>query len=91
MNREVVAREILCYLKSMARTVGDEFDVFLEGTVAYYPGHDLLAYTHEFAFCDPNLLVRIGRMLDARFRERAQKPSSKYRIAGRLDGMVGRG
>jgi hypothetical protein len=89
--KEVVAREILCYLKSMARTVGDEFDVFLEETVAHYPGRELLAYTHEFAFADPNLLVRFGRKLDMRFRERAQKPSSKYRIAGRLDGMLGRG
>ena len=32
--REVVAREILCYLKSMARTVGDEFEAFLAETVA---------------------------------------------------------
>ncbi len=89
--KEVVAREILCYLKSMARTVGDEFDPFLSETVAHYPGRDLLAYTHEFAFADPNPFVRFGRKLDLLFRERAQKPSSKYRIAGRLDGMLGRG
>src|SRR5215831_20958634 len=73
--REVVAREILCYLKSMARTVGDEFDAFLAETVASYPGRDLLSYTHEFAFADPNPFVRTGRRLDLAFRERAQKPS----------------
>jgi hypothetical protein len=88
--REVVAREILCYLKSMARTVGDEFETFLKETVAHYPGRDLLAYTHEFAFADPNLLVRFGRKLDLAFRERAKKPSSKYRIAARLDELLGR-
>jgi hypothetical protein len=89
--REVVAREILCYLKSMARTVGDEFEAFLAETVASYPGRDLLAYTHEFAFADPNPLVRAGRKLDLAFRERAQKPSSKYRIAARLGTLLGRG
>ena len=88
---EVVAREILCYLKSMARTVGDEFETFLKETVAHYPGRDLLEYTHEFAFADPNLLVRFGRKLDVAFRERAQKPSSKYSIAARLDALLGRG
>ena len=89
--REVVAREILCYLKSMARTVGDEFETFLAATVESYPGRDLLAYTHEFAFADPNPLVRAGRKIDLAFRERAQKPSSKYRIAARLDSLLGRG
>ena len=89
--REVVAREILCYLKSMARTVGDEFETFLAATVESYPGRDLLAYTHEFAFADPNPLVRAGRRLDLAFRERARKPSSKYRIAARLDSLLGRG
>ncbi|MBM4335046.1 MAG: hypothetical protein FJ108_03920 [Deltaproteobacteria bacterium] len=89
--KEIVAREILCYLKSMARTVHDEFDTFLEETVAHYPGRDLLTYTREFAFADPNPLVRFGRKLDLAFRERAQKSSSKYRIAARLDTMLGRG
>jgi len=89
--REVVAREILCYLKSMARTVGDEFEAFLAETVASYPGRDLLAYTHAFAFADPNPLVRVGRKLDLAFRERARKPSSKYRIAARLGTLLERG
>ena len=79
-----------CYLKSLARTVGGEFDEFLAETVASYPGRDLLAYTHQFAFADPNPLVRAGRRLDLAFRERAQKPSSKYRIAARLDALIGR-
>ena len=51
----------------------------------------VLAYTHEFAFADPNPFVRIGRKLDFLLRERARKPSSKYRIAAQLDGMLGRG
>ncbi|HXX46988.1 MAG TPA: hypothetical protein VEN47_02095 [Myxococcota bacterium] len=89
--REVLAREILCYLKSMARTVGDEFEAFLAETVASYPDRALLAYTHEFAFADPNPLVRAGRRFDLAFRERAQKPSSKYRIAARLATLLGRG
>ena len=63
----------------------------IEETVAHYPGRDLLTYTREFAFADPNPLVRFGRKLDLAFRERAQKSSSKYRIAARLDGMLGRG
>ncbi len=89
--KEIVAREILCYLKSMARNVPEDFDAFLAETVAHYPGRELLAYTHEFAFADPNLFVRIGRKLDFLLRERARKPSSKYRIAAQLDGMLGRG
>jgi hypothetical protein len=89
--KEVVAREILCYLKSMARNVPDEFEAFLTETVAHYPGRDLLAYTHQFAFADPNLFVRLGRKLDLMFRERAQKKSSKYNIAAQLDGLLGRG
>jgi len=88
--KEIVAREILCYLKSMARNVPEDFDAFLAETVAHYPGRELLAYTHEFAFADPNPLVRFGRKLDLIFRERARKPSSKYRIAASLDGMLGR-
>ena len=88
--KEIVAREILCYLKSMARNVPEDFDAFLAETVAHYPGRELLAYTHEFAFADPNPLVRLGRKLDLIFRERARKPSSKYRIAARLDGIIGR-
>ncbi|HXZ84152.1 MAG TPA: hypothetical protein VEI82_01570, partial [Myxococcota bacterium] len=73
------------------RTVGDEFDAFLSETVASYPGRELLAYTHQFAFADPNPLVRAGRRLDFAFRERARKPSSKYRIAARLGTLLGRG
>ena len=46
-----------------------------------------------FAACFQSSMLRyaFGRKLDLLFRERAQKPSSKYRIAGRLDGMLGRG
>jgi hypothetical protein len=87
--RQVVAREILCYLKSLARTVGPEFDAFLEETVKSYPDRALLADTYMFAFADPNPFVRIGRRLDLLFRERARKASSKYRIAARLQSLLG--
>ncbi|MFQ5698844.1 MAG: hypothetical protein ACE5IL_11240 [Myxococcota bacterium] len=80
-----VAREILCFLKSMGRTVPEaEFEAFLRETVDHYPGRDLLRETARFAFRDPNLLTRAARALDRRLRARARKRTSKYVVAARL-------
>ncbi len=83
--KEFVAREILSFLKSLGKTVGEQdFAVFMEETVRHYPDHDLLRYTHAFAFANPNLVLRLARAIDRRIKPRAQKPFSKYNVARRL-------
>lgn len=80
--REFVGREILAYLKSLGKTVGKEhWPVFLEETAAHYPDKDLLAYTYDFAFRNPNPVLRLGRWLDRKVKPRAGKPFSKYNAA----------
>lgn len=84
--REFVAREILSFLKSLGKTVGErEFPAFMEATVRGYPDHDLLRYTHAFAFANPNPILRLARAIDRRIKPRAAKPFSKYNVARRLD------
>jgi len=83
--KEFVAREILQYLKSLGKIVGEqEFPAFLDATVAHYPGRDLLEHTHAFAFANPNPFQRLARAIDRRIKPRAQKKFSKYNVARRL-------
>ncbi|MSP15105.1 MAG: hypothetical protein EXR73_00595 [Myxococcales bacterium] len=84
--KEFVAREILSFLKSLGKTVGEkDFAMFMAETVRHYPDHDLLRYTHAFAFANPNPILRLARAIDRRIKSRAQKPFSKYNVARRLD------
>ncbi|MBL8844110.1 MAG: hypothetical protein JNL90_21475 [Planctomycetes bacterium] len=84
--KEFVAREILSFLKSLGKTVGEhDFPAFMEETVRHYPDHDLLRYTHAFAFANPNPILRLARAIDRRIKPRAQKPFSKYNVARRLE------
>jgi hypothetical protein len=90
--KEFVAREILSYLKSLGKTVGeDEWPIFLEETARTYPDRELLEYTHAFAFRNPNPFLRLARYLDLKFRPRAQKPFSKYNAARKLLAELDRG
>jgi hypothetical protein len=90
--REFVAREILSYLKSLGKTVGEaELPEFLAETVRGYPGRDLLEHTHAFAFANPNPVLRIARLLDRVIKPRARKPFSKYNVARRLRAELGGG
>ena len=83
--KDLVAREILAYLKSLGKTVGKEhWDRFMKVTVEEYPDRTLLEYTYTFAFQNPNLLVRTARMLDRKIKPRAAKPFSKYNTAQKL-------
>jgi hypothetical protein len=83
--KDLVAREILAYLKSLGKTVGKEhWDRFMKVTVEKYPDRTLLEYTYTFAFQNPNLLVRTARMLDRKIKPRAAKPFSKYNTAQKL-------
>lgn len=83
--KEFVAREILSFLKSLGKTVGEaDFARFMEETVRNYPDHDLLRYTHAFAFANPNPILRLARAIDRKIKPRAQKPFSKYNVARRL-------
>ena len=83
--REFVAREILSYLKSLGKCVGEEdWTAFLAATVEDYPDRSLLEYTHAFAFKNPNPVLRLARWMDRRINSRAGKPFSKYNAARRL-------
>lgn len=84
--KEFAAREILSFLKSLGRTVGKhDFPAFMEETVRHYPDHDLLRYTHAFAFANPNPILRLARAIDRRIKPRSRKPFSKYNVARLLN------
>jgi hypothetical protein len=90
--REFVAREILQFLKSLGKTVGErDFPAFVDETVRHYPGRDFLEHTHAFAFANPNPIQRAARALDRRIKPRARKTFSKYNVARRLAVALGRG
>jgi hypothetical protein len=87
--KDLVAREILAYLKSLGNTVGKEnWDLFLEATLAAYPDRDLLQHAHTVIFRNPNPLVRTARMLDWKFSAKANKPCSKYNTALKLHRLL---
>jgi hypothetical protein len=91
---ELVAREILAYLKSLGHFVTDPklFQTFFDETMTRYPGQDFLALVHPLMFRARNPLVRLGRALDWRFGSRAHKPHSKYNMAIRVrDGLSAAG
>jgi len=86
---EFVSREILAYLKSLRKTVGDElFSVFLEETVAHYPETRFLRNTYQVMFQHPNRLTRLARKVDRKTDPRAAKPHSKYNVARRLRNLL---
>jgi len=88
-TREFVAREILAYLKSLGKTVGEaHWDRFMEATVRHYPDRGLLEYAHDFAFRNPNPFVRLARAADRVLKPRARKPFSKYNTARKLDELM---
>lgn len=78
---DLVAREILAYLKSL-NSVGEElFDLFFRETMEHYEGRDFLAHVYQVAFRNRNPLIRWARHLDYRFGKRGKKPHSKYNMA----------
>jgi hypothetical protein len=80
--RRYIAREILAFLKSLAKTVGPElFPRFIEETKAHYPHPDLLAECYTIMFKHPNLFRRVGRALERRFKPRAKKETSIHNVA----------
>lgn len=83
--REFVGREILAFLKSLGKSVGEkDWDEFMALTVANYPDREMLDYTYEFAFHNSNLFLRAGRWLDRQVKPRARKPFAKYTVARKL-------
>jgi len=80
--KEFAAREVLTFLKSLAKTVGRrDFPAFLQATVADYPDRELLRYTHAFAFANPNPVLRLARSIDRWIKPGSRKPHSKYNVA----------
>ena len=87
--KEFVTREILAYLKSLGKIVGPElFPVFLEETIAHYPGTELLHNAYQVMFAHSNPIVRLARFIDRKFSARAAKPFSKYNVARQLKEML---
>ncbi len=83
--KDLVAREILAYLKSLGKTVGEaHWNLFLKLTIENYPDRSLLEHTYTFAFKNPNPLIRTARMLDRKIKPRAGKPFSKYNTARKI-------
>ncbi|MHC4942716.1 MAG: hypothetical protein ACYTG7_06815 [Planctomycetota bacterium] len=88
-TREFVAREILAYLKSLGKCVGaGHWETFLKVTADQYPDRELLDYTYNFAFRNPNPAIRAARWLDRKIKPRAQKPFSKYNTASKLKQLM---
>jgi hypothetical protein len=87
--REFVGREILAYLKTLGKTVGDRhWDAFLVETVKHYPDRSLLDYTHTFAFRNPNPVLRAARWLDRKLKAGSRKPFSKYNAARKIHELL---
>ena len=79
---DLVSREILAYVKSLADFLPPErFELFFNETMLVYPGREFLANTHTVLFNNRNPFIRLARRLDFRFRKRSRKPSSKYNMA----------
>ena len=77
-----IARELLAFLRSLARCVGDEtFPIFVEDTRQHYPHPDLLSECYRVMYQHPNPLHRIARILERKFRARAKKPYSIHNVA----------
>ena len=90
--KDYVAREILAYLKSLGKIVGPEqFHRFLEETLLHYKGKDLLNHTYRLMFLPHNPILRLARRLDFKYRQRAQKPFSKYNVAREIHRMMSAG
>ncbi len=87
--REFVAREILAYLKSMSKVMPpQESDAMIAQAVKSYPDRSLLEWTWNFAFNNPNPVLRLARYLDRNLKARNQKPTSKYNVALKLREML---
>ena len=79
---ELVARELLAYIKSLGSFLPQErFDLFFRETMEQYPGREFLEGIHPFMFRNRIPWVRFGRRLEFTFRKRARSPLSKYRLA----------
>ena len=80
--RQHIARELLAFLRSLARCVGEEpFPVFIEDTRRHYPHPDLLRECYRVMYRHPNPLHRMARLLERIFRKRAKRPYSIHNVA----------
>lgn len=82
---DLVAREILAYLKSLGDFLRPtHFELFFKETMERYPGRDFLLHTHTVAFRNRNPVIRLARRLDYRFSRRQRQWESKYNMALRV-------
>ena len=82
--REVVAREILAYLRSLCKTVRDHWPLFLEETIEHYPDRDVLESAYTLFFRHPNPMFRTMRFLDRVLKPGSWKKFSKYNTGRKL-------
>ena len=88
---DLVAREILAYLKSLGDFLqGERLELFFNETMEHYEGRDFLARLYPVMFHNRNPAVRFARRLDYRFRERAKRSNSKYNMAIQVRDYLGR-
>lgn len=83
--REFVAREIISYVRSLGRCVGEEqWDIFLKETVEHYPDRTLLEHGYRWACENSNPLRRTVIELLQLAKAKKSKPFSTYKSARRL-------
>jgi hypothetical protein len=82
--REAVAREILAYLRSMCKTVKEEWPLFMKETVKHYPGTEILESAYTLFFRHPNPLFRTIRFFDRVIKPGSWKKFSKYNTGRKL-------
>lgn len=83
--RWLVAHEIVQYLWQILKTCTPETqEHLLREAVAHYPNRQRLTDAADYFLRNPNPVMRGLRALERRFRKRAQKPTSKYKVAARL-------
>ena len=83
--REYVSHEIAQYIWDTHKQIPEELrERFLDETVSGYPVPERLRGAHDHFYRHPNPIIRWARAFDRRFRARAQKPTSKYRVVARL-------
>ena len=83
---DLVAREIVNYLKSLADFMPTRecFELFFSETMNGYTDKEMLANVYPVFLANRRPPVRLGRRIEYRFGKRAKRPNSKYRMALRV-------
>lgn len=84
-----VSHEIIQYLWDTHKNIPENVrERLFHETIEHYPDRDRLYRTYDYFYRHPNPIERGARALDRRFRQRAQKPTSKYKVAQKLRDLL---